>query len=81
VDVESCGAVSTLGVTELFAMKKKWFGITFRLRGKWPVILNHELPFETEAAFPQAFPMSCPAWYRVIFLPLWYPVKIVASSL
>jgi hypothetical protein len=43
---------STLRVTELFAMEKKWSGITFRLRGKWPVILNHELPFETEAAFP-----------------------------
>jgi hypothetical protein len=29
VDVESCGSVATLGVTELFVMEKTWSGITF----------------------------------------------------
>jgi hypothetical protein len=67
---ESFGSVCTIGVPELFAMKKKWSGITFRL--------NHDLPFETEAAFPQAFPMNCPTWYRVLFHPLWFPVQIIA---
>jgi hypothetical protein len=76
---ESCGSVSTLGVTELFAMEKKRYRITFGLRGKRPVILNLELPFETDAAFPQAFPMSGPTWYLVIFLPSWLLVQIITS--
>jgi hypothetical protein len=52
---ESCGSVSTLGATELFAMEKKWSGITLGLRGKRPVILKHEVPFETEQHFRKLF--------------------------
>jgi hypothetical protein len=79
VYVESCRSVSTLGVTELFAMKKKWSEITHGLRGKRPVTLNPKLPFKTDANFPQAFPKSCPTWYRVVFLSLWFPIQIIAS--
>jgi hypothetical protein len=63
VGVESYGSVSARGVPELFAIKKK---------EKIQVTLNPELPFETEAAFPQALPMSSPTWYRLMFLSLWF---------
>jgi hypothetical protein len=42
-------------------------GITFALKQK-VLVVSPEVPCGTEAAFPQAFPVSSATWYRVMFL-------------
>jgi hypothetical protein len=69
VDAENCGSVSTRGVTELFGVEKKWFGITFALRQKIPFTLNPELLYNRDI-FSPSFLMNSATLYVVIFLSL-----------
>jgi hypothetical protein len=79
VDVEICRPVPTRGDNELSTLEKNRSGIIFGLRGKIPLTLNSELPFDRDADFPQIFPVSCSTLYRVMFLSLWFLNQTVAS--